>query len=134
MTGFVSGLVNTGSVKWKATLLIYIKLTVLQNRKQDLIKIWKTIFKTTDDEALLLDLPEQCAFTVTTSIVPQLKAEALKWMEKVKDKEEKAVGVLKGETKRKATELLRLIRKVVAHTPPPEDDDDDDEDDEKETS
>ncbi|KAG6887157.1 hypothetical protein C0995_000831 [Termitomyces sp. Mi166 len=30
-------------------------ITALQNRKQDLVKMWKAIFKTTGDEALLFD-------------------------------------------------------------------------------
>ncbi|KAG6871865.1 hypothetical protein C0995_015602 [Termitomyces sp. Mi166 len=30
-------------------------ITALQNRKQDLVKMWKTISKTTGDEALLLN-------------------------------------------------------------------------------
>ncbi|KAG6901000.1 hypothetical protein C0995_002609 [Termitomyces sp. Mi166 len=72
-------------------------------------------------------------------IACQLKVEALKWMEKGKNKGEKAVGVLKGMTERRATELVgsirsheRLIRKVIASTPPPENDDDE-EDEEEET-
>ncbi|KAG6873727.1 hypothetical protein C0995_011546 [Termitomyces sp. Mi166 len=125
-------------------------ITALKNRKQDLVKIWKMIPKTT---------------MRTMAIAPWLKVEALKWTEKVKDKGEKAAGVLKYAMKRRATELLRvtdqvrgsdlvegtnlvgktdlvfrpdhsalqLIRKVIACTPPLEDDDDK-ENEEEETS
>ncbi|KAG6860669.1 hypothetical protein C0995_008857 [Termitomyces sp. Mi166 len=147
-------------------------ITALHNRKQDLVKMWKTISKMAGDKALLLNMHHSFLNNVlllilkigsenTTAITPQLKVEALKWMEKVKNKGEKAVGVLKGTMEKRAMELLgaidqgkdgedksderdrfnskldhpapQLIRKVIACTPPPEDDDDK-ENEEKETS
>ncbi|KAG6872324.1 hypothetical protein C0995_010805 [Termitomyces sp. Mi166 len=46
------------------------------------------------------------------AIAAQLKAEALKWTENVKDKKEKAAGVLKSTTERRATELLGATDQV----------------------
>ncbi|KAG6901090.1 hypothetical protein C0995_000958 [Termitomyces sp. Mi166 len=101
--------------------------------------MWKSISKTINNEALLLDA--HCSFLNNVlllilkissedvmAIVSQLKAEALKWTEKDKNKRGESYGISQGTTKRRATELLgasdQLVRKAVAYTPPPEDDED----------
>ncbi|KAG6884069.1 hypothetical protein C0995_011034 [Termitomyces sp. Mi166 len=118
-------------------------ITALQNRKQNLM--WKPIFKTTGDEALLLDA--YCNFLNDmlplilkigsedkTAIAFQLKAEALKWMKKGKDKG-KSCGSFKGcngEKGNRAAGSIRSSERVVAYTSP--EDDNDKEDEEEETS